>query len=420
MQALHFVLAALGVAAFLAWAPFPLPLRALFAVGYLPLFEYGVLSRNYALALPLLWAVCRLWGDRPRRWLVLGGCLALLANANPYAWLLAAALLVTLAYESLADASRRRELAAARAAAAAGAALAIAGLGIALWQMVPPPDALYAASVESWWPPRVYRVLGTVVSGYLPLPDWRTVTPWNSALVFRLSPPLLAAFALAWLAVAWLLLDSRAARVLFTVGTAALLGFSYLRYIGWARHHGHYFLLFVACCWLAAARRKSDGEGEPDPRRRLRLATLGGLLVVHAAAGAWLYGADLRRPFSDAKAAAARLAAPPLAGLPAVGYPDPPLPAVAAFRGAPLVSLVTGRPVEFSQWRRGDEPKLGVAEVCALLAAQARRAGGALALVAPPATMPAACPGLTAQRIGSSPRPLVPSERLETWRVSVP
>src|SRR6185436_2481541 len=117
-----------------------------------------------------------------------------------------------------------------------------------------------------------------------------------------------------WLLVAWLLLDSRAARTLFALGTAALFVFSYLRYIGWARHHGHYFLLFIACCWLATARR----DGEADPHRRLRLAALAGLMVVHVVTAAWFFSADLRQPFSDAKGAAARLAAGPLAGLPAM------------------------------------------------------------------------------------------------------
>jgi hypothetical protein len=416
MQALHFLVAVLGVGAFLAWAPLPLPLRALFAAGYLPLFEYGVISRNYALALPLLWLACRLWSKEPRRWVALGGCLAVLANTNPYAWMLAAAMLAALAVDGLGDAARRRELVAAPARAVAGAALAVAGLAIALWQMVPPPDALYAANVERWSMLRLYRVLGTVVAGNLSLPDWRTATPWNSALVYRLPSPMLAGFAIAWLLVAWLLLDSRAARALFAAGTTALLLFGYLRYVGWARHHGHYFLLFVACCWLAAARR----GGEPDPRRRLRLATLGVLLVVHAAAAAWLYGADLRRPFSDARAAAARLAAPPLVGLPAVGYPDPPLPAIGAYRGEPLVSLASGDPLAFVQWRRGGEVKLDTAALCARLAERAHAAGGAIGFVAPPATMPAACPGLTVQQVGGGPRPLVPSERLATWRVAVP
>jgi hypothetical protein len=416
MQALHFVVAALGVGAFLAWAPLPLPLRALFAVGYLPLFEYGVISRNYALALPLLWLVCRLWSPEPRRWIALGGCLAVLANTNPYAWMLAAAALAALAVDVVGDAAGRRELVATPARAVGGAALAVAGLAAALWQMVPPPDALYAANVERWSVLRLYRVLGTVVAGVLPLPDWRTATPWNSALVYRLPAPMIAGFALAWLIVAWLLLDSRVARALLAAGTAALLVFGYLRYVGWARHHGHYFLLFVACCWLAAARR----DGEPDPRRRLRLATLAVLLAVHAAAAAWLYGADLRRPFSNARAGAARLAAPPLLGLPAFVYPDPVLPAVGAYRGEPLLSLAGGGPLAFVQWRRGGEVKLDAVALCARISERTRGAGGAIAFVAPPATMPAACPGLTVQQVGGAPKALVPSERLATWRVGVP
>lgn len=418
MQVLHFAIAAAGVAAFLAWAPFPFALRALFALGYLPVFEYGVISRNYALALPPLWAACRLWPSEkePTQWLALGGCLAVLANANPYAWLLAAALLATFVFEAWRDDALRGEAMASPARPLAGAAIAVVGLALALWQMVPPPDALYAESVTGWSAPRLYRVLGTVMTGYLPLPDWRTSTPWNSALLYRLPAPLLAGFAVAWLVAAWLLLDSRAARTLLALGTGVLLGFSYLRYIGWARHHGHYFLIFVACCWLAARRR----QGVADPHRRLRLAVLGVLLAVHAAASAWFYAADWQLPFSEAKAAAAALATPPLASLPAYGYPDAPLPAVAAYRGQVLTSLVTARPVPFVQWRRGDDPKLSVTEMCALLAETTHHHGGAVAFVAPPAAMPTACPGLTAQQVGDSPRPLVPSERLATWRVTTP
>ena len=416
MQVLHFAIAVAGVAAFLAWAPFPFALRALFAAGYLPLFEYGVISRNYALALPLLWMVCRLWptAGAQRRWVALGGSVALLANANPYAWLLAAALLATLAFETWCDRAMRAEVVTAPARPWLGAAIAAAGLVLALWQMVPPPDALYAESA-GWSAPRLYRVLGTVMTGYLPLPDWRTSTPWNSALLYRLPAPLLGGFAVAWLVTAWLLLDSRAARTLFLLGNGALLYFSYLRFIGWSRHHGHYFLVFVACCWLASRRR----EGGADPYRRLRLAALAVLLAVHAATAAWFYAADWRLPFSEAKAAATALASPPLAGLPAYGYPGPPLPAVGAYRGEVLSLLSTERPVPFVEWRRGGERLLGEAEICALLADTTRRHGGAVAFVAPPAAMPAACPGLVVQQVGGAPRPLVPSEQLATWRVAL-
>ena len=394
MQAVHFACAAAGAALFLRWAPLPRLLGALFLLGYLPLFEYGVVSRNYALALPALWALCRLWTASPRPWLTLGACLALLANANPYAWLLAAAAAGALAVEEIAGWARRRtrrgpaaDAAAAPAATAAaaprgwaaagGAALALLGLLVALWQMVPPPDALYAGGFRAWSVGRLYRAAGTVLAGYVPVPDFATVTPWNSALVFRLAPPLLALLAAAWLVAAWLLLAEGAARRFFALGSAALLAFTYVCYIGWARHHGHHLLLFVACCWLALAR-----------------------LPPAAAARRWIPRV--------------------LAGLPAVGYPDPVLTAVGAYRGAPLRSLGSGRPVDFVRWRVGGEASLEPRQLCARLAEATRRAGGTIAFVAPTTVLPAACPAVTAERIGPlPPLPLVPSERLVTWRVAL-
>ncbi len=414
LQVLHLAIATLGAALFLLWAPLPWPLRCLFVGSYLPLYEYGVISRNYALALPLLWLLCRWWPQGARRAVSLGAVIALLANANPYAWLLGAAALVVLVAEAAATPARRRELATHARGAAAGGLLALAGLGFAAWRMLPPADALYAGGFHRWWAPRACRALGTALVAYLPLPDWRTVTPWNSAILFRVSPPLLAAAALLWLTAAFLLLGSRRARALFAVGTLALLGFTYGEYVGWARHHGHHFLLFVACCWLAAK------DSEPSPRRRRwRLAALAALLAVHVSTGAWLYGADLLRPFSDAEQAAAALTSPPLAALTAVGYPDPPLAAVGAYRGAPLLSLASGRPLEFVQWRLGADKRLSRPELCARLAVVARRRGGAVAFVAPPAVLAAPCPGLAAEPFGDAPLPLVPSEQLAVWRVTV-
>ena len=76
-----------------AWhAPFPRWLRVLFALGYFPLFEYGVLSRSYSLGLLLVVAVLIFAGRRPRRWGVIGGLLGLLALTSVYGVMLAVAL----------------------------------------------------------------------------------------------------------------------------------------------------------------------------------------------------------------------------------------------------------------------------------------------------------------------------------------
>ena len=407
MQGLHLAIVAAAAWLFLRWAPFPLPLRALFLCSYLPLFEYGVLSRNYALALPALWGVCRLWTAAPRRWLLLGACLALLANANPYAWLLAAAMTAVLAVEVV----RTRRL----PAILGFLALAGAGLAIALWQMLPPPDALYAGGFRGWSEPRFYRSLGTVVAAYLPLPDPTTVTPWNSALVLQAPARWVAALSPLWLLAGWWLLAERRARALFAIGSAALLAFTYFVYVGFARHHGHHVLLFVACSWLALARPEV-----PAAARRRLVGALAALLVVHVATAAWLFGADLARPFSGAKAAAARLASPALRDLPAFGLPDPPLGAVGAYRGAPVRSLASGEPVVFVRWRADDDTAPDPYALCTDLALAVHRAGGAVAVVAPASARPATCPAIAAQRVGRvDPRPLVPSERLVTWRVTL-
>ncbi len=409
MQGLHLVIVAAAAWLFLRWAPFPLPLRALFLFSYLPLFEHGVLSRNYALALPALWGVLHLWTTEPRRWMALGAGLALLANANPYGWLLAAAMTAVLAVEVVRT----------RRTPAILAFLALAGLGlaVALWQMLPAPDALYAGGFRGWSAPRFYRTLGTALAAYLPFPDPTTVTPWNSALVLHAPPRPIWAAALSpvLLFAGWWVLAERRARALFAIGSAALLAFTYFVYVGWARHHGHHFLLFVICCWLALARPELPAA----PRRRL-LRVLAALLVVHVATAAWLFGADLARPFSGAKAVAARLASPALRDLPAFGFPDPPLVAVGAYRGAPLRSLATGEPVVFVRWRADDDVEPDPYELCTDLALAVHRAGGAVAVVALESARPATCPAIAAQRVGQAEPPaLVPSERLVAWRVTL-
>lgn len=407
MQALHAVVATIGVAMLLFLAPFPLWLRSLLALGYLPLFEYGVISRNYALALPLLWGVCALHGARPRRWWAIAALVALLACCNPYAWLLALALVGAFAGEAWPDR---------RVRALGPGLLAAAGIFAALLQMIPPRDAQYGPPVGFFWGGLLARTLGTPLVAYLPLPDPRTVTPWNSALAYRLPAPLLAALGVLAVVGLAVLLPRGVARRLFVLGSAILLAFTYARYIGWARHHAHHVLLLVACCWLAAQRDARVDTA--DGRRRARTVALATIAVVHLAAGAWLYAADLRGPFSDGAAIARALALPPFAGLPVYGVPDPPLTTLAALRAEPARSLRSGQPVTYLVWRRGANEDLAPGAFCpALQEAVAQHPDGIALVLTRPYALPCAGVRVTATR--TTPRALVPSERLLLWRVEI-
>jgi hypothetical protein len=75
------------------------------------------------------------------------------------------------------------------------------------------------------------------------------------------------------------------------------------------RHHGHLYVLFVACLWLAA--RATDGDGLPrrwpliERAERLvsahRQRILSALLLTHALIGAAFIVSDWLHPFSRAR-----------------------------------------------------------------------------------------------------------------------
>ena len=80
MQALHWVIAVSAIYIIVRHAPLTAVQRILLPLGYYPLFEYGAVSRNYALGLLLTAAACSLfrnWRQTPWR---LGAILLPLLN----------------------------------------------------------------------------------------------------------------------------------------------------------------------------------------------------------------------------------------------------------------------------------------------------------------------------------------------------
>lgn len=378
MQVLHLAISAAAVFLFARYAPFSRPVRALFAFGYFPLYEYTVISRNYGLGMLFLFAACVLFPTRHRSYLPLAGVLALLASSNPYAWLVALAFAGTLVLEPLWDRDLRtrvRPVDAIPSLLLFGAAAAVAAA-----QMIPPPDGNFAMS---WYlglrVARVFRVFGTVARAWLPIPNPAEPTAWNTNLLWHLHNGVTALVAVVLLGIAVAALRrSRPALVLYLGGTAALLGFSYVKYAGYTRHHGAHFLLFLACLWIAREQNR--------PRDRPRDLLLVLLLAVQIVAGAWVYGQDLVRPFSAAKATAGFLRDPRYAGMLTVGYPDSVTTPVTGYLGRPFYHPQSRRLGTYVLWN--EDRKLGVpfGELCKILRRQLRqhREGILLVVTQPP------------------------------------
>lgn len=407
MQVLHLAIAAAAVFLFARNAPFSRRARALFAFGYFPLFEYGVISRSYSLGLLLVLAFASLFPRRlSRGYLPLGIVLALLANANAYGWLLAAALAGGLVVEVLTRPEVRSALKARDALLGLG--LWVAGAALGVLQMLPPEDGGFAGGAAvAWDPQKLLLTFASVAQAYFPLPNVGEDAVWSSLLLWRLPPALSALLGVAAaVGLAVRLSRSRVAFVTYLMGTLALLVFTYAFYFGWLRHHGHHFILAIGCLWLARC-----DEAATEPRRDL-LPVLG--LTVHLIAGLTLWGLDLALPFSNAQAVARMIADAPL---PVAASPDYLGSPVSAYLGRPLYYLETRRPGTFVLWNAERARPLSAENICAQLGQLAASdPQGALFVVAYP---PPPCP-LRMKLVARFQQSLAADERYFVIHVSLP
>jgi hypothetical protein len=339
LQLLHLAVATASAFAFVRWAPFSPAVRLLFVCGYLPAYEYAVISRHYAAGSLLLWLACAA-ACRRNHVVALGAALCLLCQTTVYGLLLAGAVAATalLARAPAVVGASRRGLAGATALAAGGA---VAGVV----QLIPAPGTSFAPAWRTTWDGALATtVLGVPWRALVPLP-WPRVQFWNSNVL----DPWPVAQALAGIVAVVigtaLLLPGRsrtstpgvppwsrlAAPAVFLGGTLALLLFSYGKLIGAQRHHGHWLLLLVASLWLV----QGLAPGPPDPRSWRHRALLA-VLVANVVAAVFASAVDLVHPFTNGPATARLLQATGLDHLPLMGWREPPAAAVALPLGAPL------------------------------------------------------------------------------------
>lgn len=342
MQLAHLLVATCAVYVFLRYSPFTRLQKILFIFGYFPFYEYAVISRNYALGVLGLFSFCAVFcRPRPRNYLVLGVILFFFCQTSVYGLMLAMVLGLVLFAAAVRD----------RIVGTWGAmgayALILLGIALSVLQLVPPPDSGFAVGWH--FVPDLRRglaTLATVWQSYVPLPalDYHF---WGSNLV---PGPVLQDLLGVILLAGGLLLFRRQPLplLLYAVGTVGLLTFTYVKYPGSLRHHGHLYLLLIACLWLARAEILSGGNPAPaaagpsSPKifpavadfcrdHRDRAVTV--LLALHLLAGAWAASLDLLFPFSGSRGAAEFICEWRLDGMLILGHDDGAASAVAGCLG---------------------------------------------------------------------------------------
>ncbi len=340
MQVLHWCIATGAATLFVFRAPFPIAVRAGLVLGYLPLYEYGAISRGYALSVLGAWLFCAVLRSE-RSALPAAVAAGIAANASPMGILMAPAM-------ALAILSRRRSR-----GRRIAVGLVVAAAALAAWQCLPAPDYEHARGwVFGWDGVRLLYVLRGFAAALLPVPS-PGLHFWNTSLFFPWPLPggpggvAVAVLAVAVVggavgAGAWVCRHSPSALLFWVTSAAALVTFAYVKFPGTTRHAGFLWVALVAALWLAA----DDGRATPRAAGMLLAPALAAGLAGAAIAGWW----EIRAPFSGAQCASREIVRRGVAELPLVGGNDWATSGVAAFLGTRLYYPSRGGPGSFVIW----------------------------------------------------------------------
>ncbi len=383
MQALQLGICSASVYLIARFAPLSWTDKALLTGGYFFLFEYGVMSRSYSLAVLLL-VVFAVQAGRAGAWVAL----ALLAHVSLHALILAGALALWL----LSGKGR----------SASGLLLFTLSCLLSIYWTLPPQDqGIYSGWFLQFSLPRLCRAGCLIWQAFVPIPliqigcfDTNILSEVDSRYVYTLSLFILGVTALA--------LRNRSTRALYLGSVLLLQVFAYVKFIGYNRHAGHYFLIWLVCLWLDAPR----GCG---PRRTLGLRLL---LLLHLVVGLGMVATDLRYPFSASYRVARALDQErrPLAGMPGsivapVGY----------WLNRPIFSAEANRWETFTPWdsqRATDTPPD--------LLLRLKQLGPEVVLVANRPFFLKNVPNVTFQPIGEFPHGMVPDEGYYLYLLTFP
>lgn len=344
MQLFHALIAMGCVYLVARYAPFSWYAKLMFPFGYFVLFEYGLISRSYALGNLLLFGFCALFSLRPKSYFLSGGLLLLLASTSAYGIMLATALGLGLIAEQLFDKSkfeyRWRLFKHLKPKLLFGLVVLSFSLAVAASQLQPPEDGylsnwhqqvLAKTALQSSTAIRdLTRATGAILYAYTPVPTgeyhfWETSVfrPNFFILPAKLTLVSIAVFGFFLICFS----TKRIVLVSYVVGTLSIIAFSFLVYTGATRHFGQLYTLLVACFWLAPFARSHVLINEPISFAVEQIRDTGETLLVvmmalHMVYGVYAYAMDYRWPFSQSKALADYLLANGLDKMPIVAAPD--------------------------------------------------------------------------------------------------
>ncbi|MEB3309713.1 MAG: hypothetical protein VKJ02_05725 [Snowella sp.] len=316
MQLFHLGLATVAISLFIYFSPFTRLQKLLFVLGYLPIYEYLLISRNYAIGILCLFAFCSLFQTRKKSYLALALILALLANTNAYCLLITIALLLTLSIEYFSRKFIDIPLKVSQVDALVSLGIVVAGIILSVILLMPPGDSTLQGGADQWffqWDfHRFNQALTRIWNSYILVLVPGDSKPLDVFLFAVISIGILAFTITAFS-------DYPIVLCFYLLGTGAIVLFTYLKFLGSARHYGHLYIILITAFWLRSY--YSPSQLIPDfikkylsyPKikfqlhrwrnwvKRYQVTFLMILLYAQLAAGIVSYSRDIFLPYSASR-----------------------------------------------------------------------------------------------------------------------
>jgi hypothetical protein len=354
MQVFHLAIAACTAFIFLRYAPFSLPVKILVLCGYYFIFEYDLISRNYAPGILLLFICCLLMRDPRKNLLWIGMLLFLMCNTHLFFAFAAMGIFFYLSWDYI----EKKEWFTTRYALFAFIFLA-GFICVIIQTRTPKEDNMYHVNPADWLTAKNLTFAAyAVIRGWLPIPQVLGGHFWNTSWLQdrNIGPVVRDLLFLCFIAYPAIVLQKFRRSLLFYYSSLFILVFCFVvAQMTAARYFGMVYIYFLAACWMAG---NSAGDpfslrqlpGPPVMKQILRCSFIA-LLVLHVLAGIFAYEQDYRRPFTQAKNAIDYIRDRGLAGeeVTVDGYNAGPM--LSAYLGRPVFYLDIDQPGSWIYWK---------------------------------------------------------------------
>ncbi|GAA4303737.1 hypothetical protein [Nibribacter koreensis] len=334
---------------FLRNAPFSWAFKLLFCFGYYGLFEYGIISRLYAIELLTLFLVCTYYPKRFTHWYGYIFLLILNAQTNLFGFLLSGVLgllLFSEAFKVWKESPQWAPLSMAHRIIGVG----LWGLGClySFWSMLRPvePHREFFPFQEAYY---VFQSATRVWQSFFTVPQSH-ITFWNSSIL-KTSVEIPLSIILVLLIAAAFYQTKRLFFPLMLLFAFLMLFFSF-KFEGAIRHHAHYFFYTLAFFWIRTFYPQGSANGLGYWQRISQKAStwMPNVLLIFAfaqfVAGIKALQVDWKYPFYPGKDAAEFVKTLPASYMITI-EDDVTASTISAYLGRPLFHLPNGNYTSF-------------------------------------------------------------------------